>query len=156
MALTSTRSPSELGDHLGYWLRSVSNHVSHAFAGRLTDHDVTVAEWVILREMFARPAGIAPSLISAWTGLTRGAVSKLVDRLERKKLLARAGAAHDRRYQELRLTPAARSLVPRLAREADANDAACFAPLSATERRTLRALLEKLATAHALTRSPVE
>ncbi len=38
-----SQSPSELTEHLGYWLRLVSNHVSHTFAARLAAKDVTVA-----------------------------------------------------------------------------------------------------------------
>ena len=40
--------------HLGYWLRMVSNHVSHAFGQKVADEDVTVAEWVVLRELLAQ------------------------------------------------------------------------------------------------------
>jgi hypothetical protein len=42
--------PSSLESHLGYWLRYVSNHVSHAFALKLAALEVTAAEWVVLRE----------------------------------------------------------------------------------------------------------
>ena len=37
------RPASDLTSHLGYWLRYVSNHVSHAFARKLTG-DAHVAE----------------------------------------------------------------------------------------------------------------
>ena len=37
---------SALDAHLGYWLRAVSNHVSHAFKTKVERHGVTVAEWV--------------------------------------------------------------------------------------------------------------
>ncbi|MEI9903207.1 MAG: hypothetical protein WDN06_03970 [Asticcacaulis sp.] len=45
-------SPSHLEAHLGYWMRFVSNHVSQAFARKVEAHGVTVAEWVVLRELF--------------------------------------------------------------------------------------------------------
>jgi hypothetical protein len=54
-----TRGTEELGDvsqleaHLGYWLRAVSNHVSHAFKMKVETHGVTVAEWVVLRARWA-------------------------------------------------------------------------------------------------------
>jgi hypothetical protein len=38
------KAVSELTAHLGYWLRHVSDHVSHAFARKLASQDVTVAE----------------------------------------------------------------------------------------------------------------
>jgi hypothetical protein len=69
-------------------LRFVSNHVSYAFARKLSDKDVTAAEWVVLREMYGERA-IAPSSLAERLGLTRRAISKLADRLIQKKLISR-------------------------------------------------------------------
>src|SRR5580692_2128153 len=121
MKTTTTNPPSDLHSHIGFWLRYVSNHVSHAFAQKLLASGVTVAEWVILREMFERN-GIAPSDLAELTGLTRGAISKLADRLIAKKLLTRTYAKDDRRYQTLALTTAGKQLVPALSTIADEND----------------------------------
>lgn len=138
--------PSDLPHHLGYWLRAVSNHVSHAFARRLADKDVTVAEWVMLRSLCGKEP-IAPSRLATEMGMTRGAISKLADRLIPKRLVERAADAQDARAQTLALTARGRALVPELAALADTNDDACFAELSASERRTLEALLRRIAGA---------
>jgi DNA-binding MarR family transcriptional regulator len=74
---------SELEAHLGYWLRAVSNHVSHAFKTKVERRGATVAEWVVLRALFDAD-GVKPSELAAKLGLTRGAISKLVDRLVAK------------------------------------------------------------------------
>jgi DNA-binding MarR family transcriptional regulator len=146
---------SPLTAHAGFWLRFVSNHVSQSFAAKLVSSGVTVAEWVILREMY--DAGIiAPSALARSTGLTRGAVSKLVDRLCAKRLVARAEAAGDRRYQDIQLTPSGRQLVPKLAAIADANDKQFFAALPATELDRLLKTLKKLVTANRLNTIPIE
>jgi DNA-binding MarR family transcriptional regulator len=142
---------SDLRSHLGFWLRFVSNHVSQNFARKLEQGEVTVAEWVILREMFHTDT-TSPSTLANSTGLTRGAVSKLVDRLVQKKLAHRAEAAEDRRFQEVGLTAAGKVLVPRLAVIADANDEEFFSQLSARERQQLLGMLKKLADAHNLTK----
>ena len=89
-------SISPLTAHLGYWLRFVSNHVSHAFRRKVEDHGVTVAEWVVLRELL-RTGDANPSQIADGLGMTRGAISKLVERLVAKKLVRRAAAAGERR-----------------------------------------------------------
>ena len=146
---------SDLKGHIGFWLRFVSNHVSHAFAARLQASGVTVAEWVVLREMFDT-ATIAPSELAASIGLTRGAVSKLVDRLLHKGLVTRIEREDDRRFQTIALTAAGRSLVPKLAALADENDAAFFASLSSREREALMALLKRLVQANGLTKIPIE
>ena len=91
----STVKPiSDLKSHTGFWLRFVSNHLSQKFARRLDGSGVTVAEWVILREMFDAEI-VSPSLLASVTGLTRGAVSKLIERLREKKLLIRTESAED-------------------------------------------------------------
>ena len=80
---------SALEDHLGYWLRFVSNHVSQAFSIKIATLDITVAEWVVMRELFER-VKIAPSEIADRIGMTRGGISKLADRLIAKSLVVRA------------------------------------------------------------------
>lgn len=145
---------SALDAHIGFWLRFVSNHVSHGFARKLLAHEVTVAEWVILREMF-EVSETAPSLLASATGLTRGAVSKLVDRLLHKGLVSRVESSEDRRYQTIKLTPAGRTLVPKLAALADQNDQEFFASLSPSEKDALVATLRKLVAANKLKKTPV-
>lgn len=134
---------SNLEDHVGYWLRYVSNHVSHAFSQKLEAQGVTVAEWVLLREML--DAGTAnPSQIADAVGMTRGAVSKLVERLCRKKLARRSSSQGDRRYQTVQLTAAGRRLVPVLAQLADENDHEFFGYLKPKERTALVNMLQDI------------
>ena len=109
---------SGLTSHTGFWLRFVSNHVSNAFMRKLLDSGVTAAEWVVLREMYDEEE-MAPSVIAEQTGMTRGAASKLIDRLVAKKLVSRRDRTDDRRYQDVALTAAGRRLVPALAAIAD-------------------------------------
>ena len=146
---------SDLKKHIGFWLRFVSNHVSHAFARRLLASGVTVAEWVVLREMYGRDE-MAPSELAELTGMTRGAASKLVDRLVDKALVTRQDRTDDRRFQDIMLTAAGRRLVPSLAAHADKNDEDFFAPLSVKEREALIATLKKLVQAHGLHKLPTE
>jgi DNA-binding MarR family transcriptional regulator len=146
---------SDLKKHVGFWLRFVSNHVSHAFARKLFDSGVTVAEWVVLREMYGQKE-MSSSDIADRTGMTRGAISKLVDRLVGKGLVTREDRRDDRRFQDIALAPAGQRLVPSLAALADQNDEEFFHPLSAKERQTLIATLKRLAQAHGLHKLPTE
>lgn len=147
---------SELTSHIGFWMRMISNNVSYSFARKLEASEVTVAEWVILREMFGRGNDVSPSTIAEATGLTRGAVSKLMTRLLEKGLVHRRESGHDRRYQEIELTKSGKILVPQLARLADQNDAEFFSGLSSTEKNQLTGLLKKLAQIHQLKTLPIE
>jgi len=146
---------SPLEAHLGYWLRYVSNHVSHAFARKLEAQGVTVAEWVVLRELYDEEA-LAPSAVAERIGMTRGTVSKLADRLVAKVLVARAAEGRDRRYQALSLTPAARALVPALAALADANDEEFFGHLAPAERAALAAAMKDIVRRLGLGSVPVD
>lgn len=146
---------SDLDAHLGYWLRFVSNHVSQAFAGRLQGKGVTVAEWVAMRRLFGE-GGVAPSLLADRIGMTRGAITKLADRLIDKELVIRRADPQDGRAQTLALTARGRALVPELAALADDNDTEFFRPLTVQERRVLRQLLERLVEQNELKVVPVD
>lgn len=133
---------SGLTSHLGYWLRYVSNHVSYAFAQKLAAENVTVAEWVLMRTLYDHEM-IAPSVLAKEMRITRGAITKLADRLIAKQWVVRAADPEDGRAQTLTLTVAAKRLVPKLARLADQNDAEFFDHFSAGERQSLEGMLKR-------------
>jgi DNA-binding MarR family transcriptional regulator len=153
MTIRSAANVSRLASHTGFWLRLVSNHVSHSFARKLAGSGATVAEWVILREIF-EAGKTSPGRLATSTGLTRGAVSKLVDRLLHKGLVTRTEADRDRRFQDVELTAAGRALVPHLGTLADRNDQEFFSRLSARERQALLAILRRLVALHELKGMP--
>ncbi|MBX9455128.1 MAG: MarR family transcriptional regulator [Rhizobium sp.] len=146
---------STLETHLGYWLRMVSNAVSHSFGRKVEAEGVTVAEWVLLRMLYDVDRS-APSLLADHMGMTRGAISKLAERLLEKGLIERAPSAEDKRAHTLALTSGGRGLVPRLAALADANDLAFFGGLTAGERQQLEHLLRKIASERSLIDMPVD
>lgn len=146
---------SKLEDHLGYWLRFVSNHVSHSFARKLEQEGVTVAEWVVLRQLFDLNEA-APSTVAQAIGMTRGAVSKLLDRLSAKGLVSCETESSDRRYQKVYLTSEGKALVPKLAKLADINDAQFFGSLSDEKRNQLLDILRELVEYHELKEIPIK
>jgi DNA-binding MarR family transcriptional regulator len=148
-------SPSTLEAHLGYWLRRVSNAVSGAFVRALQAEQVSAAEWVVLRLLLGE-AQKSPGDLAVITGLTRGAISKVLDKLEAKNFVARTENPDDSRAQRLSLTRTGQRLVPRLAALADQNDDHFFSCLTTREQAELRRLFEKLAHVHGLRGVPVE
>ncbi len=151
-----TRLPpaSHLKSHLGFWLRFVSNHVSGAFAAKLAARKISVPEWAALRELYGMD--LAPSLLAERLSLTRGAVTKMTDRLVRRKLVRRHADERDGRAQRLTLTAAGRSLVPELSVLADINDAAFFDFLSDQDRHALDRILKAIVRHHALSTIPLQ
>ena len=145
---------SALEDHLGYWLRYVSNHVSQAFSHRLAGYDVSFPEWVVLRELFDAPQ--APSALAEKLGMTRGAITKLADRLIAKSLIVRTANETDGRAQILALTRPGRTLTPKLAKLADENDASFFAHLKPGERAALARLLTDIVRRQGMRAIPID
>jgi DNA-binding MarR family transcriptional regulator len=143
---------SRLTDHTGYLLRMVSNAVSQDFARKVAGQGVTVAEWSFMRALFDGK-GATPTALADQMGMTRGAISKLADRLVAKGLVARIQVGA--RGQVLSLTPEGHARVPVLARLADENDAEYFGALSGEQSDALVQILRILIEQRGLKTTPL-
>lgn len=153
--MSSSPPVSDLTTHIGFWLRMVSNHVSQAFAAKLADKEVTVAEWSLMCALYGK-GPMPPSRLADAMGMSRGAITKLADRLIAKSLIVREASADDGRAQTLALTDRGGVLVPDLAALADRNDAEFFDCLTTGERETLVRLLKTLAQRGDMTAIPIQ
>lgn len=144
-----TASVSPLEAHLGFWLRFVSNHVSISFQQLLEAKGVSVTEWVALRTLWTQDETTHAELIQT-LHMTKGAASKVVSRLVEKGLAERQFADGRAREQSLVLTPTGKTLVPKLAALADANDEHFFGHLPAKERNALMKTMQALVRHHQL------
>lgn len=148
-------TPAALESHLGYWLRFVSNSVSGAFAEKLATQNVSIAEWVVLR-LIHGDTTMPASAIAETTGMTRGAISKVIDKLEERGLAERKPLPGDGRAQILTLTAKGARLVPVLAALADRNDAEFFDHLTTKERETMTRILKDIVARRAIKTVPVD
>jgi len=137
------KNPGALPDHLGYWLRKLSNAVSSSFAARLAAHDVSVPQWVVLRVLFDHDSLPLKDIV-ARVEVDQGSLSRMVDRLLARGWVQRVADAADRRAVAISLTKEGRRLVPKLATEADKNEAAFFSGLSESERMKFFQTIQKL------------
>jgi DNA-binding MarR family transcriptional regulator len=152
--LASDGLGSDLDIHLGYWLRLISNQVSATFARNLQAKGVSVAEWVAL-SLIAQVPSVASATLADEMGMTPGGVSKVLDKLTAKESIDRATSPADSRVQMLSLTRTGRRMLPALRKVADDNDEHFFSALDGGERVILKRLLEKLADAQGLNKTPV-
>ena len=152
--VANAASVSELEAHLGYWLRFVSNHVSHSFQKKAEANGVTVSEWVVLREMF-RLGCTSPTVLAQVAGMSKGAVSKLIDRLEGKGMVSKSILLADRRQHSIELTSEGEALVPVLAGMADQNDEEFFGQLPPQLRENLLVAMKEVARTHQLKSEPL-
>ena len=88
--------------------------------------------------------------------MTRGAISKVLDKLEKKNWIKRMTKPQDNRVQLLSLTAQGRHALPQLAAIADRNDSKFFDCLEADEKATLQTLLRRLADFHRIGDVPIE
>jgi DNA-binding MarR family transcriptional regulator len=110
---------------------------------------------VLLRTLYDKDP-TPPSHLASELGMSRGAITKLADRLIPKGLIDRVADALDGRAQTLELTAAGEKLVPEIVALADQNDAEFFGCLTADERKSLELLLLKLVERNQITEIPTE
>ena len=75
--------------------------------------EITGAQFVILANLVKGEAKSACELCRALE-YDRGAMSRMIDRLEKKKLLRRVALAHTRREQSLEVTAAGKAAFPKM------------------------------------------
>lgn len=145
---------SQLEDHLGYWLRYVSNQVSLSFRQRLEKEGVAVADWVVLRLLYEEDD--FPATLAEKIGMSRGAMTKVINRLFAKKLVMRSEFQNDRRFQKIAITEEGKALVPKLAKIANDNEAFYFSHLSNKEQKYMIELLKQTVKFHNLKNKPLD
>lgn len=131
----------------GYWLRRVYLAISEALQRRLDPHGVTVAQWPVLSSLYSGKSQ-TPAELAAHIGLNRSAITRLLDRLEKKGFVERQSSAHDGRSYSIRLTESGRGIVPKLAELSQAVNAQFLSGLSPGEKsrfeETLHRMLENV------------
>lgn len=110
---------SEIDDYgihssTGYWIQRLATSMGQVFQAKLSQHDVTRGQWAALGALDQGDAS-SPREIARFLGLDPSAVTRLLDRLEAKGLLARQRHPADRRSVTLVLTTKGKALVPKLA-----------------------------------------
>jgi len=155
MKKTKIKEASALESHLGFWLRFVSNQVSGRFESLLAAHDISATEWVAMRALYGREETTHAELINE-LGMTKGAASKAISKLEAKGFAEKKLAQDRQREQVLSLTATGNKLVPTLAALADDNDAHFFGHLPDSQRQSLVTLMKELVIHHQLKQVPTE
>jgi DNA-binding MarR family transcriptional regulator len=130
-------------DSVGYLVRRLYTLLLARFEGALTQADFTLTQWIVLiqvRDGLARTA----SDIASDLGHDSGALTRVVDQLERRGYLQRNRSAKDRRVVELQLTAAGRAIIDQLLPLVVDHTNAALAPLSKSEFVQLRSYLVRL------------
>lgn len=132
-----------LPDLVGYHLRIAQIATFRDFADSLGEYDITPSLFGTLVVIEANH-GLKQSELARAIQLDRSTVVTVIDKLERRGLVARRRAASDRRSNALELTPRGARLLAELKTRVDSHEARLREPFSEAERRELVRLLGKV------------
>jgi len=122
MGMTHTRAPANFyrpgeycaEDSVGFLMKRVLASIVQQADGRLEAHDLTHAQWAPLFKL-RQAKSMAVAELAREMQMDAGAMTRLLDRMEKKGLCKRVRSIEDRRVVNLELTPqgeAAAALVP--------------------------------------------
>ena len=132
---------------VGYQLRMAQIALFRDFAQGPGGEDVTPGLFGVLVIIEANP-DLKQSELARATHLDRSTVVTVIDNLERRGLVERRVALHDRRSNAIRLTAEGAALLRRLKRQVSQHEKRLLQNFSAAERETFLALLKKVFPEH--------
>jgi len=143
----STTNFGMLPDLVGYQLRMAQIALFRDFAQGLGAEDVTPGLFGVLVIIEANP-DLKQSELARATHLDRSTVVTVIDNLEKRGLVERRVALHDRRSNAIRLTASGAALLRKLKRQVSQHEKRLLENFSPAERATFIALLQKVFPQH--------
>jgi DNA-binding MarR family transcriptional regulator len=132
---------------VGYQLRMAQVALFRDFAKGLGEHDVTPGLFGVLVIIEANP-DLKQSELARATQLDRSTVVTVIDNLERRGLVERRAALHDRRSNAIRLTASGSALLRKLKRQVSLHEKRLLENFSDAEREVFLTLLQKVFPEH--------
>lgn len=130
-------------DSVGYLIRRLYTLLLARFEGALAQADFTLTQWIVLIQLRDGIARTASDLASDLDH-DSGAITRVLDQLERRGFLQRRRSSQDRRVVELKLTPAGKAIAAELLPLVVDQTNAALAPLSKAEFAQLHGYLLRL------------
>lgn len=133
----------QVEESVGHLMHRITLQMRRRIERRMAGHGLTAAQWVPLWMLATGQADNAQAIACASQN-DAGAVTRMLDRLEDKGLVARTRSAADRRVVQLELTDAGREVVREIPFVlAEVNNQA-LAGFSADEFELLKSMLKRL------------
>ncbi len=130
-------------DSVGYLIRRLYTLLLARFEGALAQADFTLTQWIVLAQLRDGIARTASDLASDLDH-DSGAITRVLDQLERRGFLQRRRSSQDRRVVELKLTAAGKAITEALLPLVVDQTNAALAPLSKSEFVQLHGYLVRL------------
>jgi len=146
MSETEDAPPFKLARSPGHLLHRAQQRAEEVFAASLGDDNVTLRQFAVLAAVSEKSGRTQTELVRI-TGIDRSTLADMMDRLEKKGLVAREKSDTDKRAKIVRLTGKGRTRLTEAAPHASAADAAILAALPKNKRRSFLGTLETLVVA---------
>ena len=135
----------DLDRFLPYRLSVLSNRVSSAIARQYSDRfGLSIPEWRVMAVLGGSP-GLSARDVAERTAMDKVQVSRALESLVRARRVARSADTEDGRIQRLALTRQGRAIYDEVVPLALRLEEVLLSALKPDERRTLEALMAKLA-----------
>jgi MarR family transcriptional regulator, organic hydroperoxide resistance regulator len=132
-----------LDSYLPYLLNRAGARIATAFGEEMRPLGATLQMWRVLAALRER-GGLRMGDLSDTTSIEVSTLTRLVDAMEKKKLVVRRRAPRDARVVTLHATPAGRRLTERIVPIAERYEDAALAGFSAADAERLKAALRRL------------
>ena len=133
-----------LKEYFCYCVFKVSNRIKSLLEEAILPYEIHGLHFAILTILDTGDEVTSQNQLGDQMGVDKASMVKLIDYLEKKKLVTRISDAVDRRCKHLRITPQGKALI------AKAGDAACAAEkkfmstLSAEDQKTVKKIIPQL------------
>jgi DNA-binding MarR family transcriptional regulator len=137
------KSPKFLDDYLAYLLARAGHLVSEEFTPVLKDNNMDRSQWRILASLSDYdnvPIGRLARIVL----LKQPTLTKLLDRMEKEKLVQRQHSKEDRRSVKIAITDLGRKKIIPLLVKAKKHEETILEPYSADEKEKLKEILNTL------------
>lgn len=130
-------------ESVGYLMKRIMMSIVHQADKRLDAHGLTSAQWGPLMHL-KTTGGATVAELARWLNVDAGAMTRLLDRLEKKGLCKRVRSTEDRRVVQVELTPDGERAIAEVPAVLSEVLNAHLAGFSKTEWHALRNYLQRM------------
>jgi DNA-binding MarR family transcriptional regulator len=153
---TSKAAKVVLEDQPGYYIRRLQQIAVAVFLEETQAHGITPVQYAALHAAVQQP-GLDQRTLASTIGFDTSTIGGVIDRLERRGLIARQASPTDRRVRLLHVTPAGAALLEDLIPGMLKAQQRMLSPLPASQRAGFMAMLKTVVEANNdLSRAPSE
>jgi DNA-binding MarR family transcriptional regulator len=145
----------DAGQSTGYLMRQILNSVSHQVTRELEPSGLTNAQWMPMLKLYLGKASTVAE-IARQCQLDAGSMTRMLDRLEAKGLLARVRSSDDRRVVNIALTDEGREKAAEIPAVLSRVQNAHLAGFSVEEWQSLKGYLRRILETAQTLQAPAE